>query len=229
MPDKKYHRAHRTGWLRAAVLGANDGIVSTASLLLGVASAHVSHASILVTGLASLVAGTAAMAGGEYVSVSSQADAEQADLELERQSLASDPESEESELAAIYVARGLADDLARTVAQQLMANNALGAHARDELELGELRRARPFQAAFTSAGSFAMGSSVPLLTAVMVSQAGFAAFVVADSLVLLTLLGGLAAHLGGAGIAKGAIRVLVWGAFALGLTAGVGSMFGPAG
>lgn len=226
MPAKKFHSAHRTGWLRAAVLGANDGIISTASLLLGMAAARASHANILVAGVASLVAGATAMAAGEYVSVSSLADAEQADLALERDSLAADREAEERELAAIYIERGLESRLAEEVARQLMAGNALGAHARDELGFSEVLRPRPLQAALASAASFAAGASVPLLTAILVAMHAFVVVLAGTSLLLLSMLGGLAAYLGGAVVWRGALRVLLWGALALGLTAGVGGIFG---
>jgi len=226
MPAKKFHSAHRTGWLRAAVLGANDGIISTASLLLGMAAARASHANTLVAGVASLVAGATAMAAGEYVSVSSLADAEQADLALERDSLAADREAEERELAAIYIERGLESRLAEEVARQLMAGNALGAHARDELGFSEVLRPRPLQAALASAASFAAGASVPLLTAILVAMHAFVVVLAGTSLLLLSMLGGLAAYLGGAVVWRGALRVLLWGALALGLTAGVGGIFG---
>ncbi len=222
------HRTGRIGWLRAAVLGANDGIVSTASLVLGVAAAHASHSNVLVAGVAGLVAGAMSMAAGEYVSVHSQADSEQAALELERAELKADDEGERSELAAIYVARGLDRSLARQVADQLMARDALGAHARDELGISDTFRARPIQAALASAASFAVGAAMPLLVTVMAPPAGLIALVSGTSLLFLALLGGLAARVGGAGVLKGALRVTFWGALAMALTAGVGALFGTA-
>jgi len=228
MPHKEHHRTHRTGWLRAAVLGSNDGIISTASLLLGIAATHASHGSILLAGLSGLVAGAMAMAAGEYVSVSSQADTERADLALERKGLESDEEAERDELTEIYVSRGLDVDLAKRVAGQLMAHDALGAHARDELGISPVLRARPLQAALASAMSFAAGASLPLLTAVIVPGTRLSFSVAAVSLLLLALLGGLAARMGGAHVGVGAIRVLFWGALAMGLTAGVGALFGVA-
>lgn len=226
MPHQEHHRVHRTGWLRAAVLGANDGAVSISSLLLGVAAAHASHGNLLIAGVAGLVAGTMAMAAGEYVSVSSQSDTEQADLAMEREGLAEDEESEREELAAIYVKRGLDRDLADRVAQQLMAYDALGAHARDELGISDTLSARPLQAALASAASFVVGAAMPLLTAVIVPENQLIPFVAMVSLVFLAVLGGVAARVGGAGVAVGAIRVLFWGALAMGVTAGVGALFG---
>jgi VIT1/CCC1 family predicted Fe2+/Mn2+ transporter len=220
------HRTGRIGWLRAAVLGANDGIVSTASLVLGVAAAHATHSNVLVAGVAGLVAGAMSMAAGEYVSVHSQADTEQAELELERAELKADDEGEHRELTAIYVARGLDPSLARQVADQLMAHDALGAHARDELGIYETFRARPIQAALASASSFAVGAAMPLLVTVMVPAARLIPIVSGTSLLFLALLGGVAARVGGAGVLKGAIRVTFWGALAMALTAGVGSLFG---
>lgn len=223
---QEHHRTHRTGWLRAAVLGANDGIVSTASLLLGVAAAHATHTGIIVAGVAGLVAGAMAMAAGEYVSVSSQADTEQADLALESAGLETDERSEREELATIYVQRGLEPGLAKEVAKQLMAFDALGAHARDELGISETLKARPLQAAFASGASFTVGAAIPLLTAVVITGAALMVpCIAAVSLVLLALLGGLAARVGGAPVAVGALRVLLWGALAMGLTAGIGSLF----
>ena len=222
------HRTGRIGWLRAAVLGANDGIVSTASLLLGVAAAHASHSNVLVAGVAGLVAGAMSMAAGEYVSVHSQADSELAALELERAELKVDDEGERTELAAIYVARGLDRTLARQVADQLMAHDALGAHARDELGISDTFRARPIQAALASAASFAVGGAMPLLVTVMAPPAGLIALVSGTSLLFLALLGGVAARVGGAGVLKGAVRVTFWGALAMALTAGVGAVFGTA-
>jgi vacuolar iron transporter family protein len=224
--NKERHRTERIGWLRAAVLGANDGILSTSSLVLGVAAAHTTHSNVLVAGVAGLVAGAMSMAAGEYVSVHSQADTEQADLDLERTELKADDQGEHKELAAIYVARGLDPSLAKQVAQQLMARDALGAHARDELGISETVRARPIQAALASAGSFAVGAAMPLLVTVIASGAGLIPLVSGTSLAFLALLGGLAARAGGAGVTMGAIRVTFWGALAMALTAGVGSLFG---
>jgi VIT1/CCC1 family predicted Fe2+/Mn2+ transporter len=227
MPHKEQHRTQRTGWLRAAVLGANDGIVSTASLLIGVASAHATRSGILIAGISGLVAGAMAMAAGEYVSVSSQADTERADLAVESKGLEDDRESEREELAAIYVKRGLDADLARKVAEQLMAHDALAAHARDELGISETLMARPLQAALASAASFTAGATIPLLAAVLVLETNLVSAVGGVSLASLALLGGLAAWVGGASITVGAARVLLWGALAMGLTAMVGSLFGP--
>ncbi|MHB1302296.1 MAG: VIT1/CCC1 transporter family protein [Acidiphilium sp.] len=223
---KEYHYTHRTGWLRAAVLGANDGVVSTASLVLGVASAHATRSSILLAGVAGLVAGAMAMAAGEYVSVSSQADTEQTDLALERKGLEVDEEAERRELAEIYVQRGLNAELAKEVANHLMAHDALGAHARDELGINEILRARPLQAALASAASFIAGATMPLLTAVVASQTDLIPFVATASLAFLALLGALAARAGGARLIKGAVRVLFWGALAMALTASVGALIG---
>jgi vacuolar iron transporter family protein len=222
------HRTDRIGWLRAAVLGANDGIVSTASLLLGVAAAHATHGNVMVAGVAGLVAGAMSMAAGEYVSVHSQADTEQADLERERKELQSDDQGERHELAAIYVGRGLDPPLAKQVADQLMAHDALGAHARDELGITETLSARPLQAAFASAGSFSVGAAMPLLVTAIAPDASLIPLVAGTSLVFLALLGALAARVGGAGVAVGALRVTFWGALAMGLTAGVGALFGAA-
>ena len=224
--NKERHRTGRIGWLRAAVLGANDGILSTSSLVLGVAAAHGTHSNVLVAGVAGLVAGAMSMAAGEYVSVHSQADTEQADLDVERTELKTDDEGEHKELAAIYVARGLDRSLAKQVAQQLMAHDALDAHARDELGISKTLSARPIQAALASAGSFAVGAAMPLLVAAIVSEAGLIPLVSGTSLVFLALLGGLAARAGGAGVTAGAIRVTFWGALAMALTAGVGALFG---
>jgi len=226
IPHREQHRADRIGWLRAAVLGANDGIVSTASLVLGVAAAQAAHQDVLVAGVAGLVAGAMSMAAGEYVSVSSQADTERADLAREREELATDPVGEHAELAAIYVARGLNAALADQVAEQLMAHDALGAHARDELGISETLGARPIQAALASAGSFAVGAVLPLLIVVLVPTAYLSLGVAASSLVFLAVLGGLAALAGGASTWVGALRVTFWGALAMGLTAGVGALFG---
>jgi VIT1/CCC1 family predicted Fe2+/Mn2+ transporter len=225
MPRQEQHRTQRTSWLRAAVLGANDGIVSTASLLLGVAAAHGTRGGILAAGVSGLVAGAMAMAAGEYVSVSSQADTEQADLAIERKGLEADEESEREELARIYMKRGLDAGLAKEVAEQLMAHDAIGAHARDELGISETLKARPLQAALASAASFTVGAGMPLLTAVVVPDRSLIPFVGGVSLVFLALLGGLAARVGGARVTIGAVRVLFWGALAMGLTAGVGSLF----
>jgi VIT1/CCC1 family predicted Fe2+/Mn2+ transporter len=222
----KRHRTERIGWLRAAVLGANDGILSTSSLVLGVAASRATHSSVVVAGIAGLVAGAMSMAAGEYVSVHSQADTEEAELEAERAELKADDKGEHKELTAIYVARGLDPMLAKQVADQLMAHDALGAHARDELGISETLRARPIQAALASAGSFAVGATMPLLVTAMAPAAGLIPLVSGTSLVFLALLGGLAAHAGGAGVMMGAIRVTFWGALAMALTAGVGSLFG---
>ena len=220
------HRSERIGWLRAAVLGANDGIVSTASLVVGVAAAHSASHEVLVAGVAGLVAGAMSMAAGEYVSVSSQADTERADIDLERRELAADRVGELAELAAIYVKRGLDPSLAKQVAGQLMAHDALGAHARDELGHSESMSARPIQAALASAGTFAVGAAMPLLTAVIVPGTYLIPMVAGASLVFLALLGGLAAFAGGAGLTRGVLRVTFWGAVAMALTAGVGALFG---
>src|ERR1039457_1737906 len=220
------HRTGRIAWLRAAVLGANDGILSTSSLVLGVAAAHATHSNVLVAGVAGLVAGAMSMAAGEYVSVHSQADTEQAALALERAELKADDKGEHKELAAIYVARGLDPSLAKQVAQQLMAHDALGAHARDELGISKTLSARPIQAALASAGSFAVGAAMPLLVTAMAPAASLIPLVSGTSLVFLALLGGLAARAGGAGVTIGAIRVTFWGALAMALTAGVGTLFG---
>jgi VIT1/CCC1 family predicted Fe2+/Mn2+ transporter len=224
--QKEQHRIGRIGWLRAAVLGANDGIISTASLVLGVAAAHANHTSILVAGVAGLVAGAVSMAAGEYVSVHSQVDTEQADLKLERKELKTDNKGEHEELAAIYVTRGLNAELAKRVAKQLMAHNALGAHARDELGISKKIKPRPIQAALSSAVSFAVGAALPLLVAVFAPAAIFIPLVFGTSLVFLALLGGLAAWAGGADMMIGALRVTFWGALAMGVTAAVGSLFG---
>jgi VIT1/CCC1 family predicted Fe2+/Mn2+ transporter len=220
------HRTDRIGWLRAAVLGANDGIVSTASLVLGVAAAGASHGSIMVAGIAGLVAGAMSMAAGEYVSVRSQADSEKAALDLERAELKADDQGECRELTAIYVGRGVEPVLARQVAEQLMAHDALGAHARDELGISETMSARPIQAALTSAASFAAGAALPLLVVALVAAPVLVPAVSATSLAFLALLGGLAARVGGARVAVGAMRVTFWGALAMALTAGVGALFG---
>ena len=226
MRHREWHRTERIGWLRAAVLGANDGIVSTASLVVGVAAANVSRQDILLTGIAGLVAGALSMAAGEYVSVSSQADTEQADLAVERTELVTQPATEEKELTAIYVQRGLEPALAQTVAQQLMAHDALGAHARDELGLSDTLVARPIQAAFASAATFAVGAALPILTVMVAPQTGLTLIVSGVSLVCLAALGALAARVGGASAWIGAARVAFWGALAMAATAGVGALFG---
>lgn len=223
---RERHRTGQIGWLRPAVLGANDGIVSTASLILGVAAAHATHDSILLAGVAGLVAGTMSMAAGEYVSVHSQADSEQADIERERKELETNDPGEHKELAAIYVGRGLDPALAKQVADQLMAHDALGAHTRDELGISEALNARPLQATFASALSFAVGAAMPLLVTALAPSASLILLISVTSLVFLALLGGVAAWAGGARVAIGAIRVTFWGALAMGLTAGVGAMFG---
>jgi len=220
------HRTHRVGWLRAAVLGANDGIVSTASLLVGVAAANVGREEVLLAGIAGLVAGSMSMAAGEYVSVSSQSDIESADLERERRELEADIDFEHRELAAIYVDRGLDSELANQVAEQLMAKDALAAHARDELGISHISTARPLQAAWTSAVSFALGASLPLVTALLTPLRFVEWWVSGTSLIFLAILGCLAAWTGGAGLMKGAARVTFWGAAAMALTAAVGSLFG---
>ncbi len=220
------HRTDRIGWLRAAVLGANDGIVSTASLVVGVAAASASHGNILLTGVAGLVAGAMSMAAGEYVSVHSQADTESADLSRERAELEASPAAEHGELAAIYVARGLEPVLAQQVAHQLMAHDALGAHARDELGISETMAARPVQAALASAASFALGAVLPLAVAALAPQSMLIVAVSAASLICLALLGGIAARAGGARMRVGAWRVSFWGALAMAITAGVGALFG---
>jgi vacuolar iron transporter family protein len=222
----EFHRSHRIGWLRAAVLGANDGIVSTASLIIGVAAAHTSHSAILLTGVAGLAAGAMSMAAGEYVSVSSQSDTETADLARERQELATEPDHELEELTGIYVGRGLTPDLAQKVALQLTAHDALGAHARDELGISEILTARPVQAALYSAGTFAVGAALPLLVTYFASESNTVLYVSIMSLIFLAALGGLAAQAGGANIWKGTARVAFWGALAMAITAGVGSLFG---
>jgi len=223
---REQHRTDRIGWLRAAVLGANDGIVSTASLVVGVAAADAAHADILLAGIAGLVAGAMSMAAGEYVSVKSQAETEQADLVLERAELKGDPDGEHVELASIYERRGLEPALARQVADQLMAHDALGAHARDELGISEVVTAKPIQAALASAASFAVGAAMPLVTTWRAPVGRVIPLVIAGSLLFLALLGGLAARTGGAPIIRGAIRVTFWGALAMAITAGVGRLFG---
>lgn len=222
------HRTQRIGWLRAAVLGANDGIVSTASLVLGVAAAGADANNILIAGAAGLVAGAMSMAAGEYVSVSSQADTERADLERERKELAAAPEHERAELTEIYVGRGLDTGLATEVATQLMAHDALGAHARDELGISAAFIARPVQAALASAGTFAAGAALPLLMVVLVPVSALTWSVAGSSLLFLALLGSLAARAGGASVFTAAVRVTFWGALAMALTAGVGVLYGVA-
>jgi VIT1/CCC1 family predicted Fe2+/Mn2+ transporter len=223
---RESHRTLRIGWLRAAVLGANDGVVSTASLLVGVAAAHASHSSLLLAGVAALVAGAMSMAAGEYVSVSSQSDTEKADLAREKAELLAQPEHEHQELAAIYVKRGLTQQLAKEVAQQLMEHDDLGAHARDELGINEMTTAKPVQAAFTSALTFSAGAALPLLAA-MISPASLVVPIVAGtSLVVLTALGVISAKTGGAPVIKATLRVVFWGVLAMALTAAVGKLFG---
>jgi len=224
--QRERHRTGRVGWLRAVVLGANDGILSTASLVLGVASAHATHGNIMVAGAAGLVAGAMSMAAGEYVSVHSQADTEQADLKLERTELKTDDAGERKELMAIYVARGLDPALAKQVADQLMAHDALGAHARDELGISASFSARPLQAALASAASFVAGAIMPLVVTALAPAAVLIPLVSGSSLLFLALLGALAARAGGAGVMLGAMRVTFWGALAMALTAGIGALFG---
>lgn len=224
---KERHRTHRVGWLRAAVMGANDGIVSTASLLVGVASAQSSHQTLMLAGAAGLVAGAMSMAAGEYVSVSSQADTENADLEREARELEEDPEFEHRELAGIYEDRGLNPQLAQQVARQLMRHDALEAHARDELGISSVMRTRPLQAALTSALTFSVGGALPLLVAFLSPAEAAVAAISATSLGFLAILGAMAARTGGASLLKGAARVTFWGALAMGATAAIGSLFGP--
>lgn len=226
MSHRELHRTDRIGWLRAAVLGANDGIVSTASLIIGVAAANADHGAVIVAGTAGLVAGAMSMAAGEYVSVYSQSDTENADLERERRELAADPEHELTELAGIYVARGLEPGLAQEVARQLTEHDAVAAHARDELGISETLSARPIQAAVFSAVSFALGALLPLGVAAVLNMSNMIPLVAVSSLAFLALLGGVAARAGGASIAVGAVRVLFWGAIAMGATALVGKLFG---
>jgi len=224
--DGELHRSERIGWLRAATLGANDGLISTSSLVVGVASAEPTQAAVLLAAVAGLVAGALSMAAGEYVSVSSQADTEQADLSRERGELATSPEAERAELARIYIGRGLSRELAIQVADQLTAHDALGAHARDELGIYETTRARPIQAAVASAASFAVGAAPAALLAALLPAGGLALGVVGVTLGLLLVLGGVAARLGGASLIRGALRVAFWGAVAMGCTAAVGRLFG---
>jgi VIT1/CCC1 family predicted Fe2+/Mn2+ transporter len=226
MSHHELHRVHRVGWLRAAVLGANDGIVSTASLIIGVAAANAEHDNILLAGVAGLVAGAMSMAAGEYVSVRSQSDTESADLEMERLSLEENYDGEKDELAEIYVGRGVEPALALKVADQLMEHDALGAHARDEIGISEIVNAQPVQAALSSAATFTIGAALPLLVAWAIPGPNLIVAVAVSSLAFLAMLGGLAARAGGARILVGAGRVLFWGALAMALTAGVGRLFG---
>lgn len=226
---RRHHETHRTGrvaWLRAAVLGANDGIVSTASLVMGVAAAHAGTRGVLIAGVAALVAGSMSMAAGEYVSVSSQSDTERADLARERKELAEQPAFELDELTGVYVKRGVDEALARQVAQQLMAKDALGAHAHDELGISEITTARPVQAALTSAASFSAGAAMPLLMVVLAPASALISLVTAASLVFLAFLGAIGARTGGARILRATVRVTFWGAIAMGLTAAIGRLFG---
>jgi vacuolar iron transporter family protein len=220
------HRSHRVGWLRAAVLGANDGIVSTASLIIGVAAANTTQENIILAGIAGLVAGAMSMAAGEYVSVSSQADTEKADLEIEKISLENDYEFEKIELSKIYRERGLDKELSIQVAEQLMDHDALGAHARDEIGISEITNAQPVQAALYSAGTFTVGAALPLLVAWFIAGEFQIAAIAISSLIFLASLGAIAARAGGASMATGAIRVTFWGALAMAITAGVGHLFG---
>jgi VIT1/CCC1 family predicted Fe2+/Mn2+ transporter len=220
------HRTHRVGWLRAAVLGANDGIVSTSSLVIGVAAANSDHSAVVLAGAAGLIAGALSMAAGEYVSVHSQADTEKADLELEKKHLAEEPEFELHELTEIYIDRGLEPELANEVAKQLMAHDALAAHARDELGITEAASARPLQAAFSSAVSFSVGAALPLAVAWSTPHSTVITLTGLSSLVFLTILGAVAAQAGGANMLKGAVRVVFWGAIAMAATAAVGKLFG---
>ena len=228
MPESASHRSGRVGWLRAAVLGANDGIISVASLVVGVGASGAPRHSVLLTGIAGLVAGTVAMAAGEYVSVQSQADTEDADIRLEKQSLELQSDRELAELTAIYVSRGLDQALAHRVAQALMATDALGAHSRDEMGITETFRARPLQAAFASALSFSAGAMVPVATVLIAPLSSVTVAASLTALISLLLLGGIAASVGGASVARGAMRVAFWGALAMGLTAIVGRLFGGA-
>ncbi|MCE9542673.1 MAG: VIT family protein [bacterium] len=226
MKHSEFHLTHRVGWLRAAVLGANDGLLSTASLIVGVAAAEASRSSVLVAGAAGLVAGAMSMAAGEYVSVSSQSDTERADLERERVELATDSEHEHAELASIYVERGLDQGLADQVARQLMEKDALGAHARDELGISETLSARPVQAALASAATFAAGAAMPLLVVLAVPHNWIAWTVSGSSMIFLAILGALSAYAGGAPVLRSIVRVTFWGALAMALTAGVGALVG---
>jgi VIT1/CCC1 family predicted Fe2+/Mn2+ transporter len=224
---QEWHALRSIGWLRAAVLGANDGIVSTSSLVLGVAAAHGTHGSILIAGVAGLVAGAMSMATGEYVSVHSQADTERAAIDQERAELEADVKGEQRELTQIYIGRGLDPSLAKTVAEQLMAHDALGAHARDELGISKTLRARPLQAALASACSFAAGSAMPLLVVAVVPGTNLIPVVSGASLLFLAFLGGLAAYVGNANVGRGVMRVMFWSAVAMGVTAGIGALLGP--
>lgn len=226
MRHREGHRSHHSGWLRAAVLGANDGIISTASLMMGIAAAQADSSAILLTGVAGLVAGAMSMAAGEYVSVRSQSDAEAADLARETRELEADSAGEHRELEEIYIARGLEPELAREVAKQLMQQDALGAHARDELGITDMFSARPLQAALTSAATFAVGAFIPLLVVLLFPAANLSIAIAAVSLVALVVLGGLAAKVGGANLWIGAARVGFWGAAAMALTAAAGHLFG---
>ena len=226
MPHTELHRTAHIGWLRAAVLGANDGLISTSSLVVGVAAAATERGPILLAAVAGMAAGALSMAAGEYVSVSSQADTEQADLARERKELAETPEKEHAELKGIYVARGLTPELADQVARQLAARDALAAHARDELGMSEFTRARPLQAALSSAAAFAVGAALPTLLTWLAPMERLSVLVVSASLALLTVLGALAARMGGAPLLRGALRVTFWGAVAMGVTALVGRLFG---
>jgi VIT1/CCC1 family predicted Fe2+/Mn2+ transporter len=226
MRSRERHKIGRVGWLRAAVLGANDGILSTASLMLGVATAHTTHNNVLLAGVAGLVAGAMSMAAGEYVSVHSQADTERAELQLEQEELRTDDKGEHRELATIYVKRGLSPVLAKQVAQQLMAHGALEAHARDELGITTTNKPRPVQAALASAASFAVGAALPLLVTAVAPESFLIYLVAGTSLLFLALLGALAARTGGAAMLPGAVRVTFWGALAMAITAGVGALFG---
>ena len=228
MPHGESHRVERIGWLRAAVLGANDGLVSTASLIVGVAAAASGHGAVLIAGVAGLAAGAMSMAAGEYVSVSSQSDTEKADLARETSELAGDHEAEVRELAGIYAARGVTPDLATEVAKQMMAHAALGAHARDELGISEITTARPIQAAITSAVTFSAGAALPLIVAAFAPMADLALWVAGSALIGLALLGALGAKAGGAPIGRSVARVVFWGALAMAITAGVGRLFGVA-
>lgn len=228
MPHSESHRVERIGWLRAAVLGANDGLVSTASLIVGVAAAASGHGAVLIAGVAGLAAGAMSMAAGEYVSVSSQSDTEKADLARETSELAGDPEAEVRELAGIYAARGVTPDVATEVAKQMMAHDALAAHARDELGISEITTARPIQAAITSAVTFSAGAALPLVVAAFAPMASLALWVAGSALIGLALLGALGAKAGGAPIGRSVTRVVFWGALAMAITAGVGRLFGVA-
>ena len=225
MPHSETHRVDRIGWLRAAVLGANDGLVSTASLVVGVAAAATGHGGILIAGVAGLAAGAMSMAAGEYVSVSSQSDTEKADLAREAVELAGDHEAETRELAGIYVGRGVAPDLATEVARQMMAHDALGAHARDELGISEITTARPIQAALTSAITFSAGAPLPLVVAAVAPLDTLAIWVAVSALLGLAVLGALGARAGGAPVGRSVLRVVFWGALAMAITAGVGRLF----